>query len=162
MRTLTLLIVITTSIVGCSRDHRSATATNGARAAEAADTVYTNGTIYTVNDSQPWAAAVAIKDGKFLVVGSNAEVERVTGDATRIVDLGGRMAMPGLIDVHAHPLSVAENWANVKIENPGNADAILEQLRRYVEANPDVAMIRGEAWNLGVFLGDSPAQGATR
>jgi hypothetical protein len=156
MRTLTLLIVITASIVGCSRDHRSATATNGARAAEAADTVYTNGRIYTVNDSQPWAEAVAIKDGKFLVVGSNADVEPVTGDATEVVDLGGHMAMPGLIDVHVHPLSVAENWANVKIENPGNADAILEQLRSYVEANPDVAMIRGEAWNLGVFPDDSP------
>jgi len=109
-----------------------------------------------VNDSQPWAEAVAIKDGKFLVVGSNADIEPVTGDATEVVNLGGHMAMPGLIDVHAHPLSVAENWANVKIENPGNADAILEQLRKYVEANPDVAMIRGEAWNLGVFPGDSP------
>jgi predicted amidohydrolase YtcJ len=103
MRTLALLIVITTSIVGCSRDHRSATATNGARAAEAADTVYTNGRIYTVNDSQPWAEAVAIKDGKFLVVGSNADVEPVTGDATRIVDLDGAMVMPGIGDPHIHP-----------------------------------------------------------
>ena len=80
--------------------------------------------------------------------------EPVTGDATEVFDLRGHMAMPGLIDVHVHPLSVAENWANVKIENPGNADAILEQLRSYLEANPDVAMIRGEAWNLGVFPDD--------
>jgi len=65
-----------------------------------ADTVYTNGKIYTVNEAQPWAEAVAIKDGKFLVVGSNADVEAVTGEGTEVVDLGGRMAMPGLIDVH--------------------------------------------------------------
>jgi len=123
---------------------------------EVADTIYTNGRIYTVNEAQPWAEAVAIKDGKFLVVGTNAEAEAVSDENTRVVDLSGRMAMPGLIDVHVHPLSVAQSWANLKIEKPGDADAILEQLRRYVEANPDVPMIRGEPWNLGVFSGDSP------
>ena len=49
---------------------------------DAADTVYTNGKIYTVNEAQPWAEAVAIKSGKFLAVGSNADVEAVTGDGT--------------------------------------------------------------------------------
>ena len=63
---------------------------------DVADTVYTNGRIYTVNEAQPWAEAVAIKDGKFLVVGSNAEVEAVTGDDTDVVDLGGGFAMPGI------------------------------------------------------------------
>ena len=43
---------------------------------DVADTVYTNGKIYTVNESQPWAEAVAIKDGSFLVLGSNAETHR--------------------------------------------------------------------------------------
>jgi predicted amidohydrolase YtcJ len=123
---------------------------------EVADAVYTNGKIYTVNQAQPWVEAIAIKNGKFLVVGTNAEAEAASGSDTQVVDLGGRMAMPGLIDVHVHPLSVAQSWANLKIENPGDADAILEQLRRYVEANPDVSMIRGEPWNLGVFPGDSP------
>ena len=57
------------------------------QAAELADTVYKNGKIYTVNQAQPWAEAVAIKDGKFLVVGSATEVEAVTGDGTTIVDI---------------------------------------------------------------------------
>ena len=65
-----------------------------------ADVVYTNGRIYTVNEAQPWAEAVAIQDGKFLVVGSNADVEAVTGEATEIVDLSGAFAMPGLVDIH--------------------------------------------------------------
>jgi predicted amidohydrolase YtcJ len=125
-------------------------------AGEAADTVYTNGRIYTVNEAQSWAEAVAIKDGRFLVVGSNADVEAVTGEGTEVVDLGGRMAMPGLIDVHQHVMSVAAGWANLKIEDPSDADAMLEQIREYAEANPDVEMIRGEPWNLGVFPGNSP------
>ena len=69
---------------------------------EVADTVYTNGKIYTVNEAQPWADAVAIKEGKFLVVGTNAEAEAVSGRNTRVVDLGGRMAMPGLKIGRAH------------------------------------------------------------
>lgn len=44
-----------------------------------ADTVYTNGKVYTINDARPWAEAVAIKGGKFLVVGSASDVEAVTG-----------------------------------------------------------------------------------
>ena len=72
---------------------------------EVADTVYTNGKIYTVNEAQPWAEAVAIKDGKFLVVGSNADVETVTGDGTEVVDLTGQFVMPGIVDMHAHPFT---------------------------------------------------------
>ena len=73
---------------------------------DVADTVYTNGKIYTVNEAQPWAEAVAIKDGKFLVVGSNTEVDAVTGKDTEVVDLGGGFAMPGIGDVHIHPALV--------------------------------------------------------
>ncbi|MGB5296405.1 MAG: hypothetical protein WBP34_15805, partial [Thermoanaerobaculia bacterium] len=65
---------------------------------DVADTVYTNGKIYTVNEAQPWAEAVAIKDGKFLVVGSVTDVEAVTGGDTEVVDLGGAFAMPGIGD----------------------------------------------------------------
>ena len=78
----------------------------GQPAGEVADTVYTNGRIYTVNEAQPWAEAVAIKDGKFLIVGSNAEVEAVTGQDTEVVDLSGGFAMPGIGDVHIHPALV--------------------------------------------------------
>ena len=67
-----------------------------------ADTVYTNGKIYTVDEAQPWAEALAIKDGTFLVVGSSADVEAVTGDNTEVVDLGGSFVMPGIGDTHIH------------------------------------------------------------
>ena len=71
--------------------------------AQAADTVYTNGRIYTVNEAHPWAEAVAIKDGKFIAVGSADDVAAVTGDGTEVVDLKGAFAMPGLVDMHTHP-----------------------------------------------------------
>ena len=80
-----------------------------AQPGEVADTVYSNGRIYTVNEAQSWVEAVAIKDGTFQVVGSNAEVEAVTGGSTEVVDLGGAFAMPGLIDIHGFHGMSTEN-----------------------------------------------------
>ena len=75
-------------------------------ATQLADTVYTNGKIYTVNESQPWAEAVAIKDGKFIAVGSADDVAAVIGVGTEVVDLAGAFAMPGIGDTHIHPALV--------------------------------------------------------
>jgi predicted amidohydrolase YtcJ len=58
-----------------------------------ADTVYTNGRIYTVTEDKPWAEAVAIIDGKFVAVGSEADVEAANGDRTAGIDLGGALRL---------------------------------------------------------------------
>lgn len=71
--------------------------------AQIADAVYTGGKIYTVNEKQPWAEAVAVKDGKFIKVGSVDDVKTLIGDDTEVVDLRGKCVIPGLIDAHSHP-----------------------------------------------------------
>ena len=142
------------ALAGCAQD--SPEAPKAESSTTFADVVYTNGIIYTVNEAQPWAEAVAIKDGKFLVVGSLSEVAEATGEATEIVDLDGLFVVPGFINAHTHPLSVANSWANLRVENPGDADAIVAAVREFAEANPELPSIRGEAWNLGVFENNSP------
>ena len=62
--------------------------------AQQADTVYTGGKIYTVNEEQPWAEAVAVKDGKFIKVGSNDDVKALAGNNTKVVDLDGKFIRP--------------------------------------------------------------------
>ncbi|MHC5026114.1 MAG: amidohydrolase [Planctomycetota bacterium] len=69
-----------------------------------ADVVYRNGRIYTVDDGRLWAEAIAIKGGRFLAVGSNDDIARVTGPDTIVHDLEGRMVLPGLHDHHCHPM----------------------------------------------------------
>jgi predicted amidohydrolase YtcJ len=123
-----------------------------------ADTVYTNGKIYTVNEAQPWAEAVAIKDGKFMVVGTNDDVAAVTGEGTIVVNLDGSMAMPGMIDLHHHLLTVADATSYLGLTNADDADAMLAQIKEYAQANPDMPVVRGEQWNLGVFPNDSPTK----
>jgi hypothetical protein len=98
-----------------------------------ADSVYTNGRIYTVNEAQPWAEAVAIKDGEFVVVGSDADIAAVTGDGSEVVDLGGRMAMPGLVDVHNHMTGSSIAKANLSLSNPSDQDAMLADIRAFAE-----------------------------
>jgi len=131
--------------------------TLGGCSGNSADVVYTNGRIYTVNEAQPWAEAVAIKDGKFLVVGSNADVEAVTGNGTEVVDLDGKFVMPGILDLHTHPFITP--WygsMNFSMQEPGDANAILAELRAYAEASPDKEWLIGGQWSLGVFPGDNP------
>ena len=79
-------------------------AATAGHAAEPADAVYRHGRIYTVDAQDRWVEAVAIRDGRFVAVGGEAEVAPYVGPATRVVDLGGRMAMPGIHDMHMHPV----------------------------------------------------------
>src|SRR5271165_1613173 len=83
---------------------------------QTADTIYTGGNIITVNDAQPSAEAVAVKDGKILMVGSTAQVNKAhKGTTTQVVDLAGKTLVPGFLDPHSHyinSLSVA-NQVNI-------------------------------------------------
>jgi hypothetical protein len=73
-----------------------------ARNVEAADVIIRNGRIYTVDRARPWVSAIAVRAGRIIALGADAEMKAVTGAGTRVVDLGGSMAMPGIVDVHTH------------------------------------------------------------
>ena len=70
--------------------------------AQAADTIYSGGVILTMDDRQPRAESVAVKDGKIVAVGKKDEVLRTKVDATKLVDLGGKTMLPGFVDAHGH------------------------------------------------------------
>src|SRR5262245_4650271 len=72
-----------------------------------ADTIYFNGRVVTMWEAHPTVEAVAIRGNRFLAVGSNAELLKTVGPGTKKIDLGGRTALPGLIDSHTHPISAA-------------------------------------------------------
>ncbi len=75
------------------------------KAGAAADTVYRNGYVYTVDAKDSVQQAVAIRAGRIVYVGDDAGSAAFTGKRTRVIDLQGRMLMPGLVDAHMHPLS---------------------------------------------------------
>ncbi|MBS0393185.1 MAG: amidohydrolase [Proteobacteria bacterium] len=87
-----------------------------AAAAPPADTVYRNGVIYTVDAHDSIAHAVAVRGGKIVYVGDDDGARALTGKATHVVDLGGRMLMPGLVDGHMHPLEGGQRLVACNLE----------------------------------------------
>lgn len=125
---------------------------------ETADVIYKNGKIYTVNEAKPWAEAVAIKDGKFIKVGFNVDVEAFVGKSTKVIELEGKFVMPGIVDMHAHPFTgVDMGIGGISLNTPGNPEKIINDIKNYVQANPDKDVILGGNWNVGgTFKNDSP------
>ena len=119
-----------------------------------ADMVLTNGMIYTVNDKNPFAEAVAVKDGKIMEVGSAKDIEGCIGQRTRVVDLGGAFAMPGFIDDHIHPAQpyLQQEAGALLFPESFNKEQIAEAIAAYLKENPNVPYIIGEKWGLGWFL----------
>ena len=76
-------------------------------AAQPADTVYYNGKIVTLSSRQPVVQAVAIRGGRFVAMGSSAEVLKTAGASTTKVDLRGKCVLPGIIESHVHPIGAA-------------------------------------------------------
>jgi predicted amidohydrolase YtcJ len=81
-----------------------------------ADVVYRNGYVYTVDARDSVQQALAVRAGRIVYVGDNAGAAKVTGKATRVVDLQGRMLMPGLVDAHMHPQSGGSRLLNCSLD----------------------------------------------
>jgi len=117
--------MVVSLLVGCSKQ-------------ETADIVYTNGKIYTVNENQPWAEALAIKDGGLIAVGSNADVEGMKGENTEVIDLEGKFVMPGVVSTHEHSIFFSAVSSGLVIkELSHDKNKMLAELKKYLEEHPD-------------------------
>ena len=123
-----------------------------------ADTVFTNGRIYTVNARAPLAEAVAVKDGRILEVGSARDVEPLVDERTRVIDLGGAFAMPGFVDDHIHPAQpyLLEEAGALLFPESSNREQIAEAVAAYLKRNPDAPYVIGEKWALPLFPNGRP------
>src|SRR3990167_1978674 len=109
----------------------------------APEIIFRNGQITTLDRASPAASAVAIKDGKFLAVGSDQEIMSLAGSGTRVVDLKRRSVLPGLFDNHTHVIRGGLNY-NLELRWDGVrtlADA-MDMLRRQVAITPAPQWVR--------------------
>ncbi len=94
-------------------------------------TVYKNGAIYTVNKQQPWAEAIVIDHGVIKVVGSNSDVAQYEVAGANVIDLAGKMMMPGFHDVHTHPIeSASENTQFILSDEEDDAEDFIRVIRK--------------------------------
>lgn len=116
-----------------------------------ADLVLRAGRVYTVDANRSWAEAVAITDGRLVHVGSDTEIETFIGATTRVVDLKGRLVLPGIQDSHIHPISSGAEALVCDLSGlPGLAE-YRSRILDYATANPDVPWILGGGWAMSVF-----------
>ncbi|MFS8046604.1 amidohydrolase [Rhizobium sp. BR 314] len=112
-----------------------------------ADLILLNGRIYTVEPSRPWAEALAVKNGRILAVGSNTEIEALKGPETRLVDLAGKMAMPGFIDIHNHIMMGGQaELFETQIPAGASVEAICAHVRKQAGIVPQGQWIVANQW----------------
>lgn len=129
------------------------------RAQEIADTIYTGGPILTIDDAQPGAEAVAVKDGTILAVGPLANVMAHQGESTALFELDGRAMLPGFVDSHGHVVMGGLQALSANLLPPPdgpNTDiaALQDTLREWVEANRQIV----EQVNLIIGFGYDDSQ----
>jgi predicted amidohydrolase YtcJ len=107
-----------------------------ANAQAPADAIYFGGDIVTIDDKNPIAEAVAIQGGRIVAVGSKADVLKLKGDATKVIDLGGRCLLPGFIDGHGHCFATGLQAASANLLAPPDytvedIPGILAELKKF-------------------------------
>ncbi len=119
------------------------------------DIVFRNGSVYTVNSKQPWARAVAVKGKRIAFVGDEASVQSFVGSQTRVVDLAGKMLLPGFVEGHTHPLvgSVLTRGADLQFDTK---EDILAALRTYRDKMGPMDVVRGFGWRYNAFPTTGP------
>src|SRR5258708_36386207 len=118
---------------------------------EPADIIVVRGRIYTENSKQPWAQAVAIRNDKSVAVGDDAEIERTRGVRTKVIDAGGELVLPGLVDCHIHFLDGSFSLGRVNLEGARDAADVQKRLRQYATGHPGDDWILGRGWNYAMF-----------
>ena len=115
--------------------------------------VATNARVYTVDEAAPTAEAFAVEDGRFVAVGTEAELAASHGDWPRL-DLEGRTVVPGLIDAHAHLMGLGEALLSADLVGTASTDEIVERLVAFAADLPEGAWVTGRGWDQNDWGGD--------
>ena len=119
----------------------------GAQAGEPADLIVHNAVIHTVNAAQPRAEAVAVRGGRFVVVGSNADALRLRGPRTRVVDAAGGAIVPGLQDAHAHFTGLGAALQVLDLRGTASLDEIVALVEKRAASARPGEWILGRSWD---------------
>ena len=112
-----------------------------------ADLVLFNGRVFTVEKSLPWAEAVAVRDGKIMAVGANAEVKKLIGKDTQTIDLQGKLVLPGFNDAHLHFASGGLYLLGIDLRPARDEKEFVSILKEYIKKLPKGEWVTGGNWD---------------
>ncbi len=123
-----------------------------------AELILDRASVYTLDKSQPWAEAVAIAQGKIVYVGASPGVAKFRGKNTNVIDLAGKMVLPGFHDSHVHLVTGGIELEQCNLNGLATREEILAQIRDYAVAHPEKSWIVGGGWDLPVFPEANPTK----
>ncbi|MGH7731927.1 MAG: amidohydrolase, partial [Candidatus Eiseniibacteriota bacterium] len=106
-----------------------------------------NANIRTAAASRPTARALAVREGRIVAIGDDAEVRPFIGPRTRVVDLGGGTLLPGLIDSHGHMLGFGTRLRDVDVVGTASYDAVIARVVERAKTVPAGEWILGRGWD---------------
>ena len=98
-----------------------------------ADLILLNGAVYCVDPAQPWAQAIAVREGRILALGSSHEIRAYQDEATEVIDLNGALVLPGFIDAHTHFLNGGFALADIQLRDAASPDELIYRIRLKAE-----------------------------
>ncbi len=112
-----------------------------------ADLILTNGRIYTVDNTRPVVSALAVRGGRVLFVGSDAEARALVSPATQVIDLHGATVVPGFVDAHAHLLGLGNMLRRVNLAGSTSYDEVIARVKAFAKDVKPGAWILGRGWD---------------
>ncbi|MFH9725144.1 amidohydrolase [Streptomyces sp. NPDC017254] len=122
-----------------------------------ADLVFTGGPVLTMDPARTRASSLAVTGERITAVGHD-EVRELIGPRTEVVDLAGRLLLPGFQDAHVHAVGGGSELAECDLTGIVDAAAYLERIRSYAEAHPEREWITGGGWSMESFAGGLPTR----
>lgn len=120
-------------------------------ARERADTVLLNASVHTMDAARSIKEAVCIAGDRIIYVGSNKGARRFIENATRVLDLKGRMVLPGFQDCHVHLVEGGMHLNECNLDDLKSVDEVLDMIKSYRDENPQKEWIKGSGWGLPLF-----------
>ncbi|TGU96774.1 amidohydrolase [Mesorhizobium sp. M00.F.Ca.ET.151.01.1.1] len=114
-------------------------------AGHSADLIVLNGRVLTMDNDNPAAEAVAVKDGAIIAIGSSTSIEEFKGPATKVIDALGGSVLPGFIEAHMHLFSGAAELAHLQLAGVHGFEALQKAIRDYAATHPDARMLVGQS-----------------
>ncbi|MER8770566.1 amidohydrolase [Mesorhizobium sp. M0960] len=121
-----------------------------------ADLIVTNARVLTMDEGNPTAEAVAIKDGNILAVGDRRTIEALKGPATKVIDAQGGSVVPGFIEAHMHLFGGAAELDNLHLQGVHGFDALSDAIRAYAAARPNAKLLLGAGVDYTILSKEEP------
>jgi predicted amidohydrolase YtcJ len=124
---------------------------------DAADLVFTGGPVHTVDAARSRVTAVAVR-GERIVAAGHDGVRELIGPRTEVVDLAGRLLVPGFQDAHVHPVGGGIELGQCDLSGAVTLEEYRRRIRAYADAHPELTWITGGGWSMETFPGGTPSR----